>query len=88
MCSPLYRAHCYCVSECRLYAHVFPTVQNTLLRCGSVILYIMGVGRKGGQRPLILKFSSCVGNLEVLKNTNIDRFIDTSALRFLFGSKE
>jgi hypothetical protein len=43
---------------------------------------VMGVGRKGGQLPLILKFNSCLRNLEVLKSTNIDRFIDQSALRF------
>ena len=40
--------------------------------CVGVSYYIMGVGIKGSQRPLILKFSSCVRHLEVLKNTNID----------------
>jgi len=37
---------------------------------------VIGVGRKGGQQPLILKFNLCLRNLEVLKNTNIDRFIE------------
>jgi len=55
--------------------------------CVGVLYYTIGIGRKGGQRPLILKFNSCVRNLEVLK-TQILTLIEESALRFLFGSKE
>jgi len=54
----------------------------------GVLYYVMSIERKGGQGPLILKFSSCVKKCRSVQNINIDRLIEESALRFLFGSKE
>jgi len=78
---------CYCVSKCRLSADVFPAVQNTLIRCGSVILH-NGCREKRRSATFDFEIQFVCEKFRSVKNTNIDRFIDTSVLSFLFGSKE
>jgi len=71
MCSPQHRIHCYCVSECRLAANVFPTAQNTLLLCGSVILHNRHrEERRSATFDFEIQF--VCEKFRSVKNTNID----------------